>query len=86
VALKLILSAIPAKVARASLLARGEASFTQTDQGIEIFVPPANRSDLDTILVLEIDEPAHEIKPAAFSAKLKQLRTAPRSTISAKSM
>jgi len=57
---------IPAKVLGASLLSGGTASLTQTDQGIEISVPPAQRGDADTVVVLDLDRPASQIKPVAF--------------------
>ncbi len=36
----------------------------QTAEGVEIAVPPEHRQDLDTIVVLNLDGPAMEIKPA----------------------
>jgi alpha-L-fucosidase len=62
------LSAIPAKVVRASLLAGGEATVAQTEQGIELSVPVASQSDTDTIVVLELDQPASRIKPVGLIA------------------
>ena len=62
---KLLLPAIPAKVVRASLLTGGEAMVSQTEPGIEIAVPASNQNDTDTIVVLELDQPASRIKPVA---------------------
>jgi len=62
---KLLLPAIPAKVVHAALLAGGEATVSQTEQGIEITVPAGSRNDTDTIVVLELDQPADRIKPVA---------------------
>jgi alpha-L-fucosidase len=62
---KLLLPTIPAKVVHASLLAGGEAAVSQTELGIEITVPVANQNDTDTIVVLELDQPASRIKPVA---------------------
>jgi alpha-L-fucosidase len=62
---KLLLPAIPAKVVRASLLTGGEAMVSQTEPGIEIAVPASNQNDTDTIVVLELDQPAGRIKPVA---------------------
>jgi alpha-L-fucosidase len=64
-ATKLLLPAIPAKVVRTSSLTGGEATVSQTDQGVEISVPASNQNDTDTIVVLELDQPASRIKPVA---------------------
>ena len=37
--------------------------MTQTDAGIEISVPTADRKPTDTIIALELDKPASEIAP-----------------------
>jgi alpha-L-fucosidase len=39
------------------------ATFTQTERGIDISVPPAQRDELDTVVVLELDQPADNIPP-----------------------
>jgi len=62
---ELLLPAIPAKVVHAALLAGGEATVFQTEQGIEITVPAGSRNDTDTIVVLELDQPADRIKSVA---------------------
>ena len=59
----LILPAIPAKVLEVSALTGGEAQFTQSDQGIEVSLPVAARSKMDTIIVLRLDSLAGAIKP-----------------------
>jgi alpha-L-fucosidase len=66
---KLVLPAIPAKIVAARVLAGGEATFTQTSEGIEISVPPASRSDVDTVIALELDQSADGIKKVAVDAK-----------------
>jgi hypothetical protein len=38
---------------------------SQTEPGIEIAVPASNQNDTDTIVVLELDQPASRIKPVA---------------------
>jgi alpha-L-fucosidase len=58
---KLKLPALPAKVVRASVVAGGEAKFSQTEDGLELSVPSVNRNDLDTIIALELDRPARPI-------------------------
>jgi alpha-L-fucosidase len=68
---KLALPAIPAKIVRASALTGGEVTFAQTENGIEISVPPDHRSDLDAIIALELDQPANAIAPVAVDAVAK---------------
>jgi alpha-L-fucosidase len=58
---KLVLPSLPARILRASALTGGDASFTQSDERIEVSLPPAARSDMDTILALELDQPADGI-------------------------
>ena len=65
---KLVLPAIPAKVVRAKTLTGGKASFVQSARGVELSVPAAGRSDIDTIIALELDSPAGTIKPVQFSS------------------
>ena len=50
---KLMLPAVAAKILRASTLTGGEATFTQSNDGVGVSVPPANRSETDTVVVLE---------------------------------
>jgi len=52
------------KIIASSVLTGGTATVEQTEGAIEIFVPKAHRQDLDTIIVLELDGPAAEVKPA----------------------
>ncbi len=67
---KLTLPAIAAKVIRATALTGGKASFGQSEHGIEISVPEASRSDIDTVVELQLDAP---LKPYPFkSGKLKR--------------
>lgn len=60
---KLVLPAIPSKVLRAWALTGGDATFTQNDAGIEITVAAADRNDMDTIVALELDQSADDLKP-----------------------
>lgn len=55
---KLVLPAIPAKVVRAVVLTGGEAVVSQTEGGIEIYIPVADRNTTDTIIELQLDQPA----------------------------
>ena len=52
---KLVLPAIAPRIVRASALTGGEAAYTQDESGVEISVPPASRSDVDTIVALETE-------------------------------
>jgi alpha-L-fucosidase len=60
---KLALPALPAKIIGASLLGGGAVSFSQSEQRVEISVPAAGQDSLDTIAVLELEQPANGLKP-----------------------
>ena len=49
---------LPAKVLRSRVLTGGTAEVRQTTSGLEIAVPPSDRSPLDTIVALDLDGPA----------------------------
>ena len=57
------LAPIPAKVVKSLAVTGGEAQVVQTDSGIEISHPKANRQAIDTIVALELDKPAIQIAP-----------------------
>jgi alpha-L-fucosidase len=67
----LVLPAIPAKIMRASLLTGGKVQCQQTDAGITISVPAADRQEIDTIVKLELDKPALEIPAVSLSTGVK---------------
>ncbi|MBE3096218.1 MAG: alpha-L-fucosidase [Planctomycetes bacterium] len=54
------LPAIDRKVLSSSVLTGGKAAVRQTAEGIEISVAPADRQELDTIIVLTLDGPAFD--------------------------
>jgi alpha-L-fucosidase len=58
---KLTLPNIPAKVLSTAALTGGTAKFSQTDKGIEISLPAADRAEMDTIVKLELDSSAEKI-------------------------
>jgi alpha-L-fucosidase len=58
-----VLPPIPARILSQRLLTGGAASVIQTEAGIEIAVPPADRQAVDTILALELDMDASLISP-----------------------
>ncbi|MHC1768113.1 MAG: DUF4838 domain-containing protein [Verrucomicrobiia bacterium] len=59
----LLLPAIEPKVLRASVLSGGDATVKQTDAGLELTVPAAHRQELDTVIVLTLDQSASTIAP-----------------------
>jgi alpha-L-fucosidase len=65
---KLMLPGIPAKVVRAWALTGGEVTVAQTEGGIEVSVTPAQWSDWDTIVALELDHLASAIPLTAVGA------------------
>jgi len=54
---------IDKRILAGSVMTGGTASIEQTDEAIEIFVPPGHRQELDTVVVLELDGPAAELEP-----------------------
>ena len=60
---KLALPALPVKIQRASLLGGGAASFSQSQQRVEVTVPAAGQNDLDTVVLLELEQSANGLKP-----------------------
>jgi alpha-L-fucosidase len=55
------LPAISPRIVRHSVLTGGEAVVKQTEDGIEVSVPTADRDTIDTIVKLELDAPAKDI-------------------------
>ncbi len=66
---KLLLPAIPARIVGATTLTGGKVSFTQTARGIELSVPAGARSDMDTIVALDLDTPASRLQPVQLADK-----------------
>jgi len=52
------LPAISRKIIKTSVLTGGEATVKQSETGIEVTVPSAQRQTIDTIVKLELDGPA----------------------------
>jgi alpha-L-fucosidase len=61
---KVLLPPISRKIVSSSLLTGGKVTVRQTADQIEVFVPTEDRQALDTIVVLELDGPASDLKPA----------------------
>ncbi len=57
---------VPKRIVAGSLLTGGRVTVNQTDESIEITVPPEDRQALDTIIVLQLDGPAGELAPVRF--------------------
>jgi alpha-L-fucosidase len=66
---------LPAKVVNSCVLSGGRASVKQTAGGLEIAVPKPDRQAIDTIVALELDKPAMEIKPIAVNPIGESLTT-----------
>ena len=58
---------IQRRIVRSSVLTGGKATVEQTDESIRIAVPAADRQELDTIVVLELDGPAAEAQPGRLA-------------------
>ncbi len=69
----LLLPPLPAKIVNSRLLTGGTATVKQGDGGLEIAVPKRDRQEIDTIVVLELDRPAMEIRPIAARSFGKSL-------------
>jgi alpha-L-fucosidase len=78
----LTLPRLPGQVVRSSALTGGQATVKQTDAGIEISVPPADRQAIDTIVALELDKPASEIAPLAVRSLGQSLTEGKKATTS----
>jgi alpha-L-fucosidase len=73
---------IPAKIVKGSLFGGGQVNVAQTDAAIKITVPPAQQKEDDTIVVLELDRPAGDLKPVAVPGWTKPLTQGKRATAS----
>jgi hypothetical protein len=78
----LTLPPLPAKIVKTSVLTGGTAEVKQSDAGVEISVPKPYRQEIDTIVVLELDRPAMEIKPIALHPLGPSLTTGKRASAS----
>jgi alpha-L-fucosidase len=61
------LQAVNKKILSSSVLTGGIAEVGQTEDGVKIRVPAADRQEIDTIIALKLDGPAAEVEDAAFS-------------------
>lgn len=66
---KMGLPAITAKVTRATVLTGGKATVVNSEKGIELSVPAADQNEMNTVIALELDQPASGIKPSIVAAQ-----------------
>jgi len=62
------LPAIGPRVTGASVLGGGKAEVKQTDDGLTVRVPKGDRKEIDTVIVLDLDGPASDVKPVGWSS------------------
>jgi alpha-L-fucosidase len=62
----LTLPPIGKKILGSTVLTGGAAEVRQTDEGVEVSVPPNDRRPIDTIVALRLDGPASEIRVGAI--------------------
>ena len=60
---KLTMPAIAAKVVRATAMTGGTVTVFQSDHNLELSMTLVSRSDMDTVIVLELDRPANALTP-----------------------
>jgi alpha-L-fucosidase len=63
-----VLPPIEKKILSSRVLTGGSATVRQTDESIEIAVPEADRREIDTIVVLQLDGPAAEANPGRLAS------------------
>jgi alpha-L-fucosidase len=76
------LPALPAKILKTSVLTGGQAALKQTDGGVEVFVADSDRQEIDTIVVLELDQPVAGISPIAVGSIGQSLTEGKKATAS----
>jgi alpha-L-fucosidase len=62
---------LPAKIRRARLLTGGKVEFWQGIDGVTLTVAPRDQQEVDTIVRLDLDRPAMELRPVGFPSTLK---------------
>jgi alpha-L-fucosidase len=78
----LTLPPLPAKIVNSRVLTGGRADVKQTAAGLEIAVPKSDRQEIDTIVALELDKPALDIKPIAANPVGESLTTGKKASAS----
>lgn len=62
----LLLSPLPAKIVRSSVLTGGKCAVKQSTNGIQLSVNPGDRNETDTIIALELDSSAEKLDPVKW--------------------
>ena len=65
------LPALPAAIKSATLLSGGEVAFSEKDGNLDVRIPQSSLDPVDTIVRLELDQPAMEIPALEPSAGIK---------------
>jgi alpha-L-fucosidase len=73
---------LPARIVESSLLTGGSVAVSQSDDGIEIGVPKADRRAIDTIVALRLDKSAIDVAPIAVSRWGRSLTEGKKATAS----
>jgi alpha-L-fucosidase len=58
-----LLPSLPCAIERVSVLTGGRATVTESPDGVVISLPAEHRDEIDTIIALDLDEPAETIPP-----------------------
>jgi len=66
-----VLPPLPKKIVGHTALTGGAAEVKQDQNAITIRVPPADRQEIDTIVKLELDGPALDLKPVSLPTDIK---------------
>jgi alpha-L-fucosidase len=66
-----VLPPLPKKIVASSVLSGGTAVVTQHDNGITISVAKPDRQDIDTVVKLDLDGPALDIRPVSLPTNIK---------------
>jgi len=59
---------LPRKVTAAGVLGGGKADVEQTETGLVVRVPQADRKEIDTVVTLDLDGPAFDIQPVGWTS------------------
>jgi alpha-L-fucosidase len=63
-----VLPPIEKKIVKATLMTGGEVAVDQSGESIAVTVPEADRQEIDTIVVLQLDGPAAEANPGRLAS------------------
>ena len=63
---RVALPGLPARVRRAKALTGGPAEFQQQGDQLTVRVPPASQQEMDTIIQLDLDQSAMNLRPVSL--------------------